>query len=133
LEAAYPVVFTQWALRPDSAGAGAHRGGLGAIYEIESLTDAEVSLLGERGCVGPFGVVGGESAALNRFFWEDDEGFHTPALVSKVTGVPLHAGRRVRLETPGGGGWGSPCARDPEAVARDLAMGYVTGKGGAAP
>jgi N-methylhydantoinase B len=132
LEAAYPVVFTQWALRPDSAGAGAHRGGLGAIYEIESLTDAEVSLLGERGCVGPFGVVGGESAALNRFFWEDDEGFHTPALVSKVTGVPLRAGRRVRLETPGGGGWGSACARDPAAVARDLALGYVTGKGGAA-
>jgi N-methylhydantoinase B len=132
LEAAYPVVFTQWALRPDSAGAGAHRGGLGAIYEIESLTDAEVSLLGERGCVGPFGVVGGESAALNRFFWEDDEGFQTPALVSKVTGVPLRAGRRVRLETPGGGGWGSACARDPAAVARDLALGYVTGKGGAA-
>ena len=132
LEAAYPVVFTQWALRPDSAGAGAHRGGLGAIYEIESLTDAEVSLLGERGCVGPFGVVGGESAALNRFFWEDDEGFQTPALVSKVTGVPLRAGRRVRLETPGGGGWGSACARDPAAVARDLALGYVTGTGGAA-
>jgi N-methylhydantoinase B len=39
LEAAYPVMFTQWALRPDSAGAGAHRGGLGAIYEIEVLTD----------------------------------------------------------------------------------------------
>ena len=37
LEAAYPVMFTQWALRPDSAGAGRHRGGLGAIYEIEAL------------------------------------------------------------------------------------------------
>ena len=35
LEAAYPVMFTQWALRPDSAGAGTHRGGVGAIYEIE--------------------------------------------------------------------------------------------------
>jgi len=128
LEAAYPVVFTQWALRPDSAGNGAHRGGLGAIYEIESLTDAEVSLLGERGCVGPFGVVGGESAALNRFFWEGDDGMRSPPLVSKVTGVQLRAGRRVRLETPGGGGWGAASARDPQAVDRDLALGYVTGR-----
>ena len=48
LEAAYPVMFTQWALRPDSGGEGAHRGGLGAIYEIEVLDDrgAEVFLLG---------------------------------------------------------------------------------------
>ena len=37
LEAAYPVMFTRWALRPDSGGAGRHRGGLGAIYEIELL------------------------------------------------------------------------------------------------
>jgi N-methylhydantoinase B len=126
LEASYPVVFTQWALRPDSAGRGAHRGGLGAIYEIEARTDAEVSLLGERGCVGPFGVVGGNAAALNRFTWDSDDGPQTPPLVSKITGVKLKAGRRVRLETPGGGGWGAPSARDPHAVSRDLALGYVT-------
>jgi N-methylhydantoinase B len=126
LEASYPVVFTQWALRPDSAGAGRHRGGLGAIYEIESLTDADVSLLGERGCVGPFGVAGGEAAALNAFSWQTDAGMQTPELVSKVTGVALKAGHRVRLETPGGGGWGDPGTRDPAAAARDLALGYVT-------
>jgi N-methylhydantoinase B len=126
LEASYPVVFTQWALRPDSAGRGEHRGGLGAIYEIETQTDAEVSLLGERGCVGPFGVLGGESAALNRFFYQTDAGMATPPLVSKVTGVPLKAGHRVRLETPGGGGWGTPEARNPQAAARDIALGYVT-------
>jgi N-methylhydantoinase B len=126
LEASYPVVFTQWALRPNSAGRGAHRGGLGAIYEIETCTDAEVSLLGERGCVGPFGVVGGNAAALNRFTWDSDDGPQSPPLVSKITGVKLKAGRRVRLETPGGGGWGAPSARDPHAVARDLALGYVT-------
>jgi len=127
LEASYPVVFTQWALRPDSAGLGEHRGGLGAIYEIETRTDADVSLLGERGCVGPFGVLGGTAAALNRFSWESNDGLQTPALVSKVTGVKLAAGRRVRLETPGGGGWGLPNSRSPSAVARDLALGYVTG------
>ncbi len=69
LEASYPVMFTQWALRPDSAGAGRHRGGLGAIYEIEFLSPggAEVSLLGERGKFAPFGVAGGEPAALQSF------------------------------------------------------------------
>ena len=126
LEAAYPVMFTQWALRPDSAGTGAHRGGLGAVYEIETLTDAEVSLLGERGTVGPFGVLGGGPGARNRFTWQSDDGDQSPELVSKVTGVAVQAGRRVRLETPGGGGWGSPGDRDPEATERDIRFGYVT-------
>ena len=126
LEAAYPVMFTQWALRPDSAGQGQHRGGLGAVYEIEALTDASVSLLGERGKVAPFGVHGGTSAALNRFTWQSAEGEKSPPMVSKVTGVELRAGQRLRLETPGGGGWGDPALRDPAAAGRDLRLGYVT-------
>jgi N-methylhydantoinase B len=126
LEASYPVLFRQWALRPDSAGAGTHRGGLGAIYEIEALRDAEVFLLGERGKVAPFGVAGGEEAALNRFVWEEEDGQHSPPLVSKVAGVALSAGRGVRLETPGGGGWGDPRQRDPALVARDVRLGYVS-------
>ncbi|RAI02967.1 hydantoin utilization protein B [Acuticoccus sediminis] len=126
LEAAYPVMFTQWALRPDSAGAGEHRGGVGAIYEIEPLTDADVSLLGERGKAAPFGVVGGGEAATNRFTWQSDEGEKSPPMVSKITGVRVRAGQRVRLESPGGGGWGDPSKRDPEAVRRDVRLGFVS-------
>jgi N-methylhydantoinase B len=126
LEAAYPVMFTQWALRPDSAGPGQHRGGLGAVYEIEALADAEVFLLGERGRVAPFGVEGGGSAALNRFSWQAEGGWLSPPMASKVTDVKLAAGRRVRLETPGGGGWGDPGRRDPAATRRDIKLGYVT-------
>jgi N-methylhydantoinase B len=126
LEAAYPVVFTSWALREDSGGAGQHRGGLGAVYEIEPLTDAQVSLLGERGTVAPFGVVGGQPAALNRFVWQADDGEHAPDLVSKVTDVHIRAGHRVRLETPGGGGWGDPRQRTRTAVRRDVALGYIS-------
>jgi N-methylhydantoinase B len=64
LEAAYPVRFTQWALRPDSGGAGEFRGGLGAIYEIELLEkQADVFLFGERGRFAPPGVVGGGAGA----------------------------------------------------------------------
>lgn len=126
LEASYPVMFRQWALRPDSAGAGTHRGGLGAIYEVEALSDAEVFLLGERGKVAPFGVAGGGPAALNRFSWETAEGRASPPLVSKVTGVPVPTGRAVRLETPGGGGWGDPRQRDAALVGRDVRLGYVS-------
>lgn len=126
LEAAYPVVFTRWGLRPDSAGAGAHRGGLGAVYEIETLTDADVFLLGERGKVAPFGVKGGHSAALNRFGWQTQDGWASPPMVSKVTDVRIRAGERVRLETPGGGGFGHPAERNRDALKRDLRLGYVT-------
>ncbi|MCF4127957.1 hydantoinase B/oxoprolinase family protein [Methylobacterium sp. SyP6R] len=126
LEAAYPVVFTQWSLRPDSAGAGAHRGGLGAVYEIETLTDADVFLLGERGKVAPFGVKGGHSAALNRFAWQTPDGWASPPMVSKVTDVRIRAGERVRLETPGGGGFGHPAERNRQSLQRDLRLGYVT-------
>ena len=125
LEAAYPVMFTQWALRPESAGAGLHRGGLGAVYEIEALTDAEAFLLGERGVFAPFGVAGGAPAARNRFTWQSDEGEKSPPLASKVTDVKIRGGQRVRLETPGGGGWGDPKRRDAEAVARDVRLGYL--------
>ena len=128
LEAAYPVIFTQWALRPGSAGEGRHRGGLGAIYEIETLAPGitEVFLLGERGRFAPFGVEGGGPAALNRFSWTTD-GTHweTPPLASKIVGVQLPQGGRARLETPGGGGWGEARLRDPDAIAADRKAGYL--------
>jgi len=128
LEASYPVMFTQWALRPDSAGAGAHRGGLGAIYEIELLDErgADVALLGERGRFAPFGVAGGHPAALNRFVFDKLDGRGEPPMASKITGVRIAQGQRVRLETPGGGGYGDPRERQREAVLSDVANGFVT-------
>jgi N-methylhydantoinase B len=128
LEAAYPILFTQWALRPDSAGAGLHRGGFGAIYEIEALSPggADAFLLGERGRYAPFGVNGGGAAALNVFSWQTDTGQAHPPLASKVTDVKIRQGQRVRLETPGGGGWGDPLGRDAALVARDVRLGYIS-------
>ena len=114
--------------RPDSGGPGKHRGGLGAIYEIEALADGgtEVFLLGERGKYPPPGANGGGTAALNRFIYETDAGEQTPPLVSKVTDVKIRRGQKVRLETPGGGGFGDPAERDREAVLRDLRDEKVT-------
>jgi len=128
LEAAYPVMFRTWALRPDSAGAGAHRGGLGAIYEIEVIEEngAEAFLFGERGCFAPKGIAGGGDAALNVFQYEQDDGWHSPPLTSKMRGITLKAGQAVRLQTPGGGGYGRADDRSHEAIARDVARGLMS-------
>src|SRR5689334_16190047 len=133
LESLYPIMFTQWALRPDSAGPGFNRGGCGAIYEIEALNDGDtdVFLLGERGKFPPFGVNGGKSAALNRFFFDSDSGERSPPLVSKITDVKIRRGQKVRLETPGGGGFGKPAKRDPARIAPDVRLGYLTAEAAA--
>ncbi|WP_425046037.1 hydantoinase B/oxoprolinase family protein [Primorskyibacter sp. S87] len=128
LEAAYPVMFRKWALRPDSAGPGAHRGGFGAVYEIEVLEEngAEAFLFGERGRFAPKGIAGGDEAALNKFTYEQDDSWHTPPLASKMRGIRLREGQAVRLETPGGGGYGASENRDTDAIARDVARGLVS-------
>ncbi|MDH3667738.1 MAG: hydantoinase B/oxoprolinase family protein [Paracoccaceae bacterium] len=127
LEAAYPVKFTQWALRPDSGGQGRHRGGLGAIYEIELLEEeATCFLFGDRGKFPPRGVVGGGDAAMTRFTFPRPDGPTHPPMASKIVDVPLKRGDRVRLETPGGGGYGDPADRPGEAWDHDQALGYVS-------
>ncbi len=127
MEAAYPVRYTQWALRPNSGGVGEHRGGLGAIYEIELLEQiAEAFVFAERARFAPKGVLGGGDGAMNVIAYHRDGAWQRPPLGSKVVGVELRRGDRIRLESPGGGGRGDPASRDPEATARDLRLGYVS-------
>lgn len=132
LEAAYPVQFTEWSLRPDSGGDGKHRGGLGAVYEIELLEESATAFLfGERGKFAPKGVAGGEPGATNLFIFDSDDpdakdGKKSPPLVSKITGIKLKKGQRVRLETPGGGGYGDPDQRLDKLREHDIHQGYVT-------
>jgi N-methylhydantoinase B len=127
LEAAYPVRFTEWSLRADSGGDGQYRGGLGANYEIELLEqDAEVFIFGERGKSAPKGIAGGGEAAVNVFSYENNNEWKTPPMVSKMVGIKLKKGERVRLQTPGGGGYGAPADRLQGSRERDQALGYVT-------
>jgi N-methylhydantoinase B len=133
LEAAYPVRFVQWSLRSDSAGQGQHRGGLGAVYQIELLEEtAEAFIFGERGVSPPKGIAGGQAAAPNRFSYSNDGQWQQPPMVSKMLGIRLKKGDQVKLETPGGGGWGDVRQRDAQALARDEALGYVTPQAGGA-
>lgn len=128
LEAAYPVLFREWALRPDSAGSGQYRGGAGAIYEIEVLDGqgAEAFLFGERGRFAPKGIAGGNEAAMNVFQYEQEQSWKAPPLVSKMRGIRLQQGEAVRLETPGGGGYGHASQRDPLRVWKDVRQGLIS-------
>jgi len=129
LEAAYPVMFRQWALRSDSAGAGEFRGGLGATYEIEVLekNGASAFLFGERGRFAPKGIAGGEDAAMNVFSYETgQQGWQHPLMVSKMRGIRLEQGQAVKLQTPGGGGYGPAVHRDAMAVAEDVRRELIT-------
>jgi N-methylhydantoinase B len=100
---------------------------LGAVYEIELLEkSAEGFIFGERAKHAPPGVLGGKSAALNKFYFEQSEGDLTPPMGSKMVGIQLINGQAVRLESPGGGGYGDPLLRSIDAVTEDIRLGYIT-------
>jgi len=106
LEYAYPFRLRQYSLRPNSGGAGKFTGGNGIVREIEVLTDAQVTLLADRRIRGPYGLAGGRDGAPGRTSIIHRDG-STVELPGK-TSIPLRAGERIRIESPGGGGWGRP-------------------------
>jgi N-methylhydantoinase B len=127
MEQAFPVLYHRYALREGSGGAGRHRGGFGLDYEIELRRgEARASFVMDHGRFGPQGALGGEDGAPNEVTVWRDGAAYTPAHLSKEQDIPLQAGDRVRVRTPGGGGYGDPLARAPEAVAEDVRLGRYT-------
>ena len=108
LEAYYPLRVRRYALRPGSGGGGRWRGGDGIVRELELLTDARVTLLTERRTIAPYGLAGGGPGARGRNVLVT--GRRTQVLPGKVT-IDAHPGDRLRVETPGGGGFGHRPAR----------------------
>ncbi len=105
LEYAYPFRVRKYAYRPSSGGRGKFRGGDGLVREIELLTDAQVTLLSDRRKFRPYGLAGGESgAAGSAVHISGNEIREIPGKFS----LQAKRGDRVRIETPGGGGWGNP-------------------------
>jgi N-methylhydantoinase B len=99
LELAYPLRVRRHALRLGSGGAGRHRGGDGVVRELETLEACRASILSERRAHAPAGARGGEPGARGRNLLNGEE------LPAKAT-VELAPGDVLRIETPGGGGWG---------------------------
>jgi N-methylhydantoinase B len=100
LELEFPLRVTRFSLRRGSGGAGAHRGGDGVIRELEALVPMEYSLITERRRHAPPGAAGGQSGATGRNTVDERE------VGAKARGR-LATGQRLRLETPGGGGYGA--------------------------
>src|SRR3989475_2939581 len=106
LEYSYPLRVRRYSLRPNSGGKGQYPGGDGIVREIEVLTDAQVTLLAERRTRGAYGPGGGGDGAPGKAFVVRQNG-STQELPGKFN-VRLRKGERIRIESPGGGGWGKP-------------------------
>jgi N-methylhydantoinase B len=126
LENEYSLLVDEYALVPDSGGAGRQRGGLGLARQIRAMRDGIVfSVRSDGHVLGAPGLDGGKSggtARLLRNYGTNRE----EELSSKTASIVLVAGETTRLETPGGGGMGDPAQRDPAALAADLRSGKVT-------
>jgi N-methylhydantoinase B len=125
-EIEYPLLIDEYALVPDSGGAGQWRGGLGIARQISSRVDG--SLLTARGegheKVAPGldgGLPGGRALLLIEPGTPNER-----LLPTATTALPMTTGLGVRMETPGGGGFGDPAARDPRALAADILDGKVS-------
>ena len=127
MEQAFPVLYHRYALREGSGGAGAQRGGFGLDYEVELRRGAATaSFVMDHGRTGPLGALGGHDGAVNDVtVWQGGEPY-TPVHLSKEQNIPLGPGDRVRVKTPGGGGYGDPFARAAEKVAEDVRLGRYT-------
>ena len=131
----YPIEYEAYELRPNSAGAGQFRGGLGAVFKCRFLCDGELSMETSRTRAGSPGVNGGGSSVPQRATHVAADGSSKVIGGIKENGEwtnPLLAGYRFGydeqfvFETTGGGGWGNPLARDPEMVLEDVLDEYIS-------
>jgi N-methylhydantoinase B len=105
LEETYPVRVKRYAIRGNSGGAGIHRGGDGIVREIEFLSPVEVGLLTDRRETSPYGLHGGRPGKRGKnTFTRAARSKELPGKTSFQAG----SGDILRIETPGGGGWGKP-------------------------
>jgi N-methylhydantoinase B len=123
LEARYPILMEEYALRPDSGGTGQFRGGLGLTRQYRLLAErAVLQLRADRHEHPPYGLFGGGPGASSRNLLKQGDGWKT--LPAKVT-LEISRDTVIRHEQAGGGGWGDPAARDPKKVAADIADGKI--------
>jgi N-methylhydantoinase B len=125
VESEFPTRMLRFELIQDSGGAGQHRGGLGIRREYVNLADARFSIRSTKHVVPPNGFAGGKPGRVGDILInpERDGGKRLP---SRYADYPLKEGDVFRLDTPGGGGYGDPLAREPERVLADVREGVVS-------
>ena len=124
LESEFPCRITRFELVPDSGGAGQWRGGLSLQREYELLENATVVRRYDKSRFPPGGIAGGKAGQGARFVIRlgTAQEYVTPASGR----YEMRSGERFLLQSAGGGGCGDPRRRDPAALARDVAEGYVS-------
>jgi N-methylhydantoinase B len=125
VEASQPVIVERFGFITDSGGAGCRRGGCGVRRDVRILGDAiRFTNLSERHRFQPFGLFGGLPGALGRTVVNPD----TPGAyeIGGKASIDLEYGDVVSFQLAGAGGYGEPRTRDPEAVRRDVRLGYVS-------
>jgi len=108
LEYAYPFRVRRYSYRPGSGGEGKFRGGDGLVREIELLADAQVTLLSDRRKLRPYGLAGGEGGSPGRAlrYHPGENARATQTEIPAKSSLQAKQGDVIRIETPGGGGWG---------------------------
>lgn len=104
LELRYPVRLRQFGIRRGSGGSGRWSGGDGIIREFEFLKPVKITLLTQHRREAPYGMNGGQAGAPGQQFLIREDGTEVP--LEGITSLSVQAGQRIRMETPGGGGWG---------------------------
>ena len=120
------VRIAEYALIPDSGGAGKQRGGLGVRRTYDILREGVLlSTYGDRHNTPPWSLVGGYEGSFSTFtIFRDGEEIRIPA----STNMTVRKGDRLTIEISGGGGYGDPKRRDRQAVRDDLACGRITAR-----
>ena len=124
IESEFPCRITEFGLVPDSGGRGEYRGGLAMRRRYELLQDASVVRRFDKAIYPPSGLAGGESGRPSSFVLRAKS---SKEEVVRTSGrFELRAGDCLIIESAGGGGYGNPICRLPQAIERDRAEGYVS-------
>lgn len=126
VEATYPLRFQRYEFLPDTGGVGQYRGGLGVRRDIEFIDDSgSLNTQFDKFKIAPFGLFGGGDGATGRLILNPD-GPNPIELASKTVDCKLKRGDVISMWTQGGGAYGAPDQRDPEAIAQDLREEKIT-------
>lgn len=133
-ETRFPWIVEEYALRPNSGGAGQFRGGLSNVKQMMCTGEMLVSQMTNKHKICAWGLKNGGGGALGATLykkaggnkWETTVEAYGKVSPSKYSNIPMNPGDRVRVLAPGGGGFGAPADRSQEAVKEDVREGYIS-------